>query len=144
MRNALGSASASIISDSQAQDRFKYVGSSNLQVFSHWIDLLLARQRAGASANHHARRNAPDTAISEHFDHGRIHSEEFHFALRPPLPGLTSVRHFDVILDDYFHDANTVYPVFDEQVLRRDAVSFIQQYRLDDPSNMRLDDIPSS
>ena len=136
MRNALGSASASIISDSQAQDRFKYVGSSNLQVFSHWIDLLLARQRASIDSSRH---HAPDSAISEHFDHGRIHSEEFHFTLRPALPGLTELRHFDAILDDYFRDANSVFPVFDEEVLRRDTVRFIQQYRLDDPSAMRLD-----
>ncbi|TKY87862.1 hypothetical protein EX895_003443 [Sporisorium graminicola] len=133
MRNALGSASASIISDSQAQDRFKYVGSSNLQVFSHWIDLLLTKQQA--------RRQDSHTAISDHFDHGRIHSEEYHFPLRPVLPGLTHVRSFDNILDDFFNDSNSVFPVFDDEVLRRDAVRFIQQYRLDDASAMRLEEL---
>ncbi|KAJ9480418.1 Transcription factor [Pseudozyma hubeiensis] len=136
MRNALGSSSASIISDSQAQDRFKYVGSSNLQVFSHWIDLLLAKQRA---SHDHLRRQAPDAAISDHFDHGRIHSEEYQLPLRPVLPALTHLAHFDDILNDFFNDANAVFPVFDEEVLRRDAVRFIQQYRLDDASLMRLD-----
>ncbi|CBQ72871.1 conserved hypothetical protein [Sporisorium reilianum SRZ2] len=113
MRNALGSASASIISDSQAQDRFKYVGSSNLQVFSHWVDLLLAKQRA---AHDHTQRQAPHTPISDHFDHGRIHSEEYNFAL--PL-----------------------FPVFDDEVLRRDAVRFVHQYRLDDAASMQLDEM---
>ncbi|ETS59438.1 fungal specific transcription factor domain-containing protein [Moesziomyces aphidis] len=139
MRNALGSTSASIISDSHAQDRFKYVGSSNLQVFSNWIDLLLARQRNTTST--HARKPLPSASISDHFDHGRIHSEEFHFALRPALPGLTPLRHIDAILEAFFDNANSVFPIFDEALLRHQLARLIQHLRLDDPSAMQLDSL---
>ncbi|SPO38357.1 uncharacterized protein PSFLO_03834 [Pseudozyma flocculosa] len=123
--NALGGASTKLISDSLAQDRFKYLGPSNLQVFSRWIDLLLVRLN-GSTARQ-------PNALFQHFEHGRIHSEEHHppSPLIAPLPALSPLRTFDDCLDDFLDGPNALFPILEPVSFRQEAHRAIRHLHLD-------------